>query len=161
MTTHIEIPPREAPDRNAGRNVWRAFAAGLVDDNLSLWYAVDQLRTEVAHLEEQLAARGKVGRPRVPDAVVAEVERLLGEGRSTRAIAAECGVSAMTVSRLARAPRPKPLPAYYAPPHSEEERRYWAAIRLGEPPDWRLVKRGPAPKPTQLPARGRKGAPPE
>lgn len=105
-TTTIRRPPSRGP--GSGKEAWVAYALDRAETCATLWQIVDDqsavirdLEAEIRLLREQVAARKPGGRPRLDDRRVAEVERDLAAGYSTRQIASRCAVSAMTVSRIA------------------------------------------------------------
>lgn len=105
--TTTRQPPSQGP--GSGRAAWVAYALERADTCASLWQIVDDqsaairdLQAEIELLRAQVAKRKpKGGRPKLEDQRVAEIERDLAAGYSTRQIASRCAVSAMTVSRVA------------------------------------------------------------
>lgn len=103
----IFFPPSHGP--GSGKDAWRAFALNRDQscNNLLSMVAkqstvIKELQAEIRLLQEQIAKRKPTGgRPKIGDQRVAEIERDLLAGYSTRQIAVRCGVSAMTVSRIA------------------------------------------------------------
>lgn len=107
QVTTIRQPPSRGP--GSGKEAWVAYALDRADTCATLWQIVDEqseairdLRAEIELLQAQIAKRKpKGGRPKLDDRRVAEIERDLAAGYSTRQIASRCAVSAMTVSRVA------------------------------------------------------------
>lgn len=105
--TTIRTPPSRGP--GSGKAAWVAYALERAETCETLWQIVDEqsaairdLQAEIELLRAQIAERKpKGGRPRLDDRRVAEIERDLAAGYSTRQIASRCSVSAMTVSRVA------------------------------------------------------------
>jgi len=99
-------PPEHGP--GSGKEAWIAFARHAINVNAETWEIIHdqsaviaELRAEIQLLREQIAARKpRGGRSRIGDDKRAAIEQALTEGRSTRAIGKQLGVSAMTVSRV-------------------------------------------------------------
>lgn len=105
--TTVRRPPSRGP--GSGKDAWVQFAENMAETNGTLWDVVDRqsrliakLQGEVELLRRQVAERKPPGRARTPDAVVARIERDLAAGLSQRETGRRHGVSAMTVSRVAR-----------------------------------------------------------
>lgn len=106
--TTARRPPSRGP--GSGKDAWVSYALDREENEGTLWKiireqsaAIRDLQAEVELLRVQIAKRRpKGGRPRLEDARVAEIERDLAAGYSTRQIASRCAVSAMTVSRIAK-----------------------------------------------------------
>lgn len=94
----------------SGKDAWISYASALEDANLFAFGMVDkqsaiiqELQAEIALLREQIASRKpKGGRPKTDDKTTARIEAALAGGMSQRKVAKLYGVSAMTVSRVAR-----------------------------------------------------------
>ena len=105
--TTIYMPPSRGP--GSGKDAWKAFAIERADTCRTLFGLIDrqsqvirELQVEAQLLRDQIATRKpKGGKPKLEDRRVAEIERDLAAGYSTRQIASRCAVSAMTVSRIA------------------------------------------------------------
>lgn len=103
----VPVPPSQGP--GSGKPAWVAFAHGRIENERTLWELIERQsavirehEAEIVLLRQQIATRKpRGGRDRLDDKRVAEIERDLGAGYSTRQIAARCTVSAMTVSRIA------------------------------------------------------------
>lgn len=106
--TEQKWPPSHGP--GSGKAAWVAFAHARAKNEQTLWSiiqdqsaAIRDLQAEVDLLRAQIEKRKpKGGRPKLADSRVAEIERDLAAGYSTRQIASRCAVSAMTVSRVAK-----------------------------------------------------------
>jgi len=106
--TVVKRPPSHGP--GSSKAAWQAFAEQAIDINVGLWDLIDDqsetirvLQAEVKLLRDQIATRKPAGgRPRTPDKTVARIEHALAEGKSTREIANQFGVSAMQVSRIGK-----------------------------------------------------------
>lgn len=104
----ITAPPRHGP--GSGKEAWIRFALETADANDNAFAiireqaeAIRQRDAEIELLRRQIAERKpKGGRPRLSDDVVARIEADLARGYSQRQTAARNGVSAMTVSRIAK-----------------------------------------------------------
>ena len=105
--TTIQQPPSRGP--GSKKAAWVDYALSQSANSAALWGIIDEqsatireLQAEVELLREQIAKRKpKGGRPRTDDKKVARVEADLAAGYSRRQIASRCGVSAMTVTRIA------------------------------------------------------------
>lgn len=94
----------------SGKDAWVAFANDMARSTDVLFQTtedqsnlIEQLQTEVARLKAHIASRKpKGGRPATPDNLADLIKADLARGYSQRAAAVRNGVSAMTVSRLAR-----------------------------------------------------------
>ncbi len=94
-------PPTRGP--GSGKEAWVSFASEMAHANEALWRLLDEQSNAIAYLEAKLAERKpKGGRLPVSDRAVAGIRADLAAGLSQRQAAARNGVSAMTVSRLAR-----------------------------------------------------------
>lgn len=107
-TGTIRRPPARGP--GSGKEAWIEYACRR-DDTCDLLFdivdqqsaAIRELQGEVALLRRQIAERKpKGGKARLDDATTARIERDLAAGLSQRKTARKHGVSAMTVSRVAR-----------------------------------------------------------
>jgi DNA invertase Pin-like site-specific DNA recombinase len=102
----LQVPPASGP--GSGKDAWMALAWLAVNANRQLRLAIEmqrqtirELEGEVALLREQIATRKpKGGRDRIADETVSRIEWALDAGQSTRKIARQFGVSAMTVTRI-------------------------------------------------------------
>lgn len=105
--TTIHQPPHQGP--GSGKAAWVAYARERSDTCETLWNIIDDqsatirdLQAEIELLRQQIASRKpKGGRPRTDDKTAARIEAALAGGMSQRKVARLCGVSAMTVSRVA------------------------------------------------------------
>ena len=105
--TTYRIPPSQGP--GSGKAAWVEFGRARMDNEQTLWSiihdqtaAIAELQAEVALLRDQIASRKpKGGRPKTDDKTTARIEAALAGGMSQRKVARLCGVSAMTVSRVA------------------------------------------------------------
>ena len=106
--TTIRQPPSRGP--GSGKDAWVSYALERAQTCDQLWQIIDDqsaairdLEAEIRLMREQVARRKPSGgRPKLEDRRVAEIERDLAAGYSTRQIASRCAVSAMTVSRIAK-----------------------------------------------------------
>lgn len=106
MRERYQFPPDHGP--RSSRTEWKAFAYELVELIRHLNGNIDErnnelayLRGEVELLRKQVAERKPAGaRDVVPAATVKRIEAALQRGESTRFIAKQFGVSAMTASRI-------------------------------------------------------------
>jgi hypothetical protein len=107
-TSTIHWPPSQGP--GSGKEAWRAFAEGRVEQCEILNRVIDEqsdtiraLNAEIALLRRQIETRKpKGGRPRTPDAKAQAIEAELSQGYSKRSIAKRHRVSATTVVRIAK-----------------------------------------------------------
>lgn len=105
--TTIQQPPSHGP--GSGKAAWVSYAMVQADNVGNLWSIIDEqsatiheLQAEIELLRKQIAKRKpKGGRPRTADKKVAQIEADIAAGYSRRQIASRCGVSAMTVTRIA------------------------------------------------------------
>lgn len=101
-------PPWRGP--GSGKDAWIAYARDQAENGVKLWVMIDEqsavireLQGEVELLRRQIAERKpKGGRPKTDDKTTARIEAALAGGMSQRKVAKLCGVSAMTVSRVAQ-----------------------------------------------------------
>jgi len=108
VTPARPLPPSRGP--GSGKAAWVDYALHVHQNSVTLWGIIDdqsatirELQAEVALLREQIAERKpKGGRPRTDDEKVARIEADLAAGYSRRQVASRCGVSAMTVTRVAQ-----------------------------------------------------------
>lgn len=107
-THEARIPPATGP--GSGKDAWRALALKAIDANDRLSTVIDEqsqalrdARADIELLRRQIATRRPPGcRDPLPDDKVARIESAIRTGESTRSIARGYGVSAMTVSRVAK-----------------------------------------------------------
>lgn len=107
IITSIKRPARQGP--GSGKEAWIRYADAVSDANVSAFDLIEkqsatirELQAEIELLRGQIASRKpKGGRPRTDDKTVARIEAALAGGLSQRRVARLCGVSAMTVSRVA------------------------------------------------------------
>ena len=107
-TSPFKMPPWSGP--GSGKAAWKEWALHLAEANNGLSDVIKSqsatiayLNGEVALLRQEAAARKPTGsRKRLSDDKVARIEAEIAEGMSARHIASRFGVSAMTVSRIAR-----------------------------------------------------------
>ena len=105
--TTARVPPMQGP--GSGKAAWVEFARARLDNEQTLWGIIEdqtatirELQAEIELLRGQIATRKpKGGRPRTDDKTAARIEAALAGGMSQRKVARLCGVSAMTVSRVA------------------------------------------------------------
>ncbi|WP_199261890.1 helix-turn-helix domain-containing protein [Paracoccus binzhouensis] len=105
--TSMKRPAWRGP--GSGKDAWIGYASALEDANHVAFGMVDkqsaiiiELQAEIELLRGQIASRKpKGGRPRTDDKTAARIEAALAGGMSQRKAARLCGVSAMTVSRVA------------------------------------------------------------
>ena len=105
--TTYRIPPSQGP--GSGKAAWVKFARDRMDNEQTLWAiiydqtaTIQELQAEVALLRDQIAKRKpKGGKPKTDDKTIQRIEAALAGGMSQRKAARLCGVSAMTVSRIA------------------------------------------------------------
>lgn len=105
--TNTRFPPMQGP--GSGKAAWIEFARDRIDNEKTLWTIINdqtatirELQAEVVLLRDQIASRKpKGGRPKTDDKTTARIEAALAGGMSQRKVARLCGVSAMTVSRVA------------------------------------------------------------
>ena len=105
--TSYRVPPSQGP--GSGKAAWVQFARARMDNEQTLWAiiadqtaTIKELQAEVALLRDQIEKRKpKGGKPRTDDRTTARIEAALAGGLSQRKVARLCGVSAMTVSRIA------------------------------------------------------------
>lgn len=105
----VHYPPSSGP--GSGKDAWVRFARRIGESNGALWQTIrdqsaiiDSLQRENEGLRKRISERKpKGGRPSLPDHLVTLIRDDLARGYSQRATAVRNGVSAMTVSRLARA----------------------------------------------------------
>lgn len=108
VTAARAMPPSRGP--GSGKAAWVEYALSQAQNGQTLWGIIDdqsatirELQAEVELLRKQIAERKpKGGRPRTDDKKVARIEADLAAGYSRRQVASRCGVSAMTVTRVAR-----------------------------------------------------------
>lgn len=108
VTAGRALPPSHGP--GSGKAAWVDAALHLNDQAATMWSIIDdqsatirELQAEVELLREQIAKRKpKGGRPPTDDKKVASIEADLARGYSRRQVASRCGVSAMTVTRIAQ-----------------------------------------------------------
>ena len=108
VTSTITAPPSQGP--GSGKAAWVAYARERAEACATLWEVIDnqsgtirELQAEIELLRSQIETRKpKGGRPRLHDEKVARIEADLAAGYSRRQVAGRCGVSAMTVTRVAR-----------------------------------------------------------
>lgn len=101
-------PPWRGP--GSGKDAWITYARDQADNAAKLWTMIDEqsavireLQGEVELLRRQIAERKPKGaKAKLDDAATARIERDLAAGLSQRKTARKHGVSAMTVSRVAR-----------------------------------------------------------
>lgn len=108
VTAARDLPPSRGP--GSGKAAWVDYALHLHSNTATMWSIIDdqsatirELQAEVELLREQIAKRKpKGGRPPTDDKKVASIEADLARGYSRRQVASRCGVSAMTVTRIAQ-----------------------------------------------------------
>jgi hypothetical protein len=96
--------------RGSSKDAWITYAMQMRDNCVTLWSIIDrqsetirQLNAEIDLLRDQIAKRKpKGGRPRTPDTKVAAIEADIVAGYSRRQAASRNGVTAMTVTRIAK-----------------------------------------------------------
>ena len=104
----FKMPPSSGP--GSGKTAWKAWALHLRDANHGLCDVIDrqtatinELKGEVALLRQEAADRKPDGsRERIPEEKRLRIEAEVSRGMSTRHVASVFGVSAMTVSRIAK-----------------------------------------------------------
>ena len=103
----VPFPPLRGP--GSGKDAWREFAwkAAAVNSDLRALIerqqqTIRELRADNDLLRQQIAKRRPPGgREPTPIETVSRIERAIAAGGTTRHIARQFGVSAMTVSRIA------------------------------------------------------------
>ena len=104
----VNRPASRGP--GSGKDAWVSFAETMAESSDLLHQTCEEqsllitaLRAEVDRLQRHIASRKpKGGRPQITDDQVDLIRADLARGYSQRAVAVRNGVSAMTVSRLAR-----------------------------------------------------------
>ena len=106
------VPIHRPPSRGAGsgKDAWVHYACEMSDSNATLWQMIGEQsaliayqEAEIARLAKRIAERKpKGGRPPISEKTADLIRADLERGYSQRAAAVRNGVSAMTVSRMAR-----------------------------------------------------------
>jgi len=106
MRQQLSFPPDHGP--GSSKAEWRAFAYEVLELVSEVNGALDHQAKEIAYLKGEIALlqkriaerKPKGARESLPAETVRRIEAALVRGESTRFIASQFGVSAMTASRI-------------------------------------------------------------
>lgn len=101
-TSVMDIKRPASSGAGSSRAAWIAYALAVEDANVTLVDVIKRQRRVIAELESEKEQRRPTGsRNRLPGEKVSRIRQAIRDGGSTRFVASQFGVSAMTVSRIA------------------------------------------------------------
>ena len=109
-TSVVDITPPASSGHGSSRTAWIAYAEAVAVANAGLTAVIKRQRRVISFLNASISEleiekeqrKPKGSRERLPSEKVSRIMHAIQDGGSTRFIASQFGVSAMTVSRISK-----------------------------------------------------------